>query len=159
MSADTDALGKCLSLGLCSLEKETVLAACSALQESLGFSTLAKIIHCGILSIRSQLTIEDLEKARKAINQAKKDTISTKPQAKSQPLPAKSKNPIKIARPFDDNNFPDDLIISLFNYLDHKSHVSFANVSKRMLIISRNPSSLLKFGLHFESYFYMAYSA
>ncbi len=162
MSAETDILGKSFALNLASLEKHHVLPACEALQQTLGFSTLAKILSCGIMAIRAQLTREELDKVRKEINKSKKSRKQKLPKSQPSPKPKPPTNLQKtkpiLFQPFRDppQGIPTELISKLFNYLEHKSHVSFANVSKKMFIISRNPSSLLKFGLPFEGTFYDA---
>ncbi len=49
---------------------------------------------------------------------------------------------------------PTDLIIQLFIYSNSRSHRNLETRNQRLLIISRNPSSNLFLGCHFEGLFY-----
>ncbi len=53
---------------------------------------------------------------------------------------------IRIFHPFHPDYLPNELISKLFSFLDNKSHGDLETCNKRMLIISRNPSSNLFLG-------------
>ncbi|MCP4986431.1 MAG: hypothetical protein GY928_10325 [Colwellia sp.] len=76
MSEYTDVLGKALSYTLEGLRKEELEAAISGLHESVGTSILACAIQTGLLTIRTQLTLEEWDDA---IDSMKKAIASAPP--------------------------------------------------------------------------------
>ncbi len=67
MSENTDVLGKALSYTLEGLRKEELDAAILGLHKSVGTSSLACVIHTGLLTIRTKLTLEEWDDAIKSM--------------------------------------------------------------------------------------------
>ncbi len=159
-------LGKALSVNLKRLRDEELEAAIGALQQSLGAALMGSIIQAGLLFNEAPKSI------KKAIRSVPlplppplppppsppKNTITSPSEPMDvdgdEPLDSPKKENKPIFSPFHENYFPTDLISQIFTYLDSRSHGNLETCNKRLLIISRNPSSNLFFGCHFEGPFY-----
>ncbi len=165
MSADTDALGKAMGLSLRDYSGPELQAAFTAIHETLGTSLVANILQSGLLAVRNHITLEEWDASSKAIRKAIKSiSVDKKPtppkkQPKATPMDVDEPQsldiqPIRIFEPFHPDYIPSELVSNIFTFMDAKSHGEFETCNKRLLIISRNPSSNLYFGDDFENYAY-----
>ncbi len=177
MASDTDVLGKAVSVNLRGLRDDELSAAIEAIQKVVGTSFMVCVIQSGLLSLRHQITVEkwealikSSEKAIATVPPPPKPSPIPSPPSKSpslrspqpmdvdetSPSPKDSKPPKTIKKepiifqPFDDNYTPKDLVSQIYPYLDYKSHGALETCNKRLLIISRNPSSNLFLGYRFD---------
>ncbi len=184
MSHATDVLGKAVSVDLDDLRYDELSAAICALQKVMGVTLMTNIIKNGLLLTRRKITLGKWDDALKSMKKAIKSvppppkkespppslkSTSPRPRLLAEPMDVDEavppsplcespKSPPPSPKPivhfFDDGYFPTELISKLFTYLDSRSHGYLENCNKRLLIISRNPSSNLFLGCHFEGGFY-----
>ncbi len=179
MSHATDVLGKAVSVDLEDLRYDELSAAICALQKTMGIALMATIIKNGLLLTRRKITLEKWDDALKSMKKAIK-SVPPPPKKPSPPPSPKSPPPQRLAEPkdvdesipspprspspssqpkqvinfFDDDYLPTELVSKIFTYLVSRSHGSFETCNERLLIISRNPSSNVSLGCHFEGRFY-----
>ncbi len=86
MSDNTDVLGKAVSVSLKDLRGEEVNAAILALHETIGTSLIASIIQTGLLTHRTQITLDKWDEAIKSMKKAIASVPS--PKLPKPPLPS-----------------------------------------------------------------------
>ncbi len=166
MSDQTDVLGKALCANLNNVRRpEELEEAVSGLQAVIGAPLTASIMQTGLLVRRTEISLENWDSILSGMKKAVPPPPAPKNESKESMDADEELNSIPKAAPkvsltpFNEDYMPTELIIDMFHFLDSRSHGSFETCNKRLSVISRNPSSNLSLGCHFEGASYEVDSA